>query len=106
MSTLAVKIDPLATAVTFTPDSLRLTLADGREVAAPLAWFPRLLAATPAQLFRAHTEAGIFSQWVGPKDVGAVATGWVSDRWFPERRALPMGFVVVRMGAGRAWEFG
>lgn len=32
--------------------------------------------ATPAQLFRAHTEAAIFSQWVGPKDVGADITHW------------------------------
>jgi uncharacterized protein YndB with AHSA1/START domain len=32
--------------------------------------------ATPAQLFRAHTDAEIFSQWVGPKDVGADITHW------------------------------
>ncbi|MBM3755064.1 MAG: DUF2442 domain-containing protein [Acidobacteria bacterium] len=29
-----------------TADALRLILADGREVTAPLAWFPRLLEAT------------------------------------------------------------
>ena len=49
MSTLAVKIEPLATAVSFTGDALHVVLADGREVSAPLAWFPRLLAATDAQ---------------------------------------------------------
>ena len=32
--------------------------------------------ATPAQLFRAHTEPEIFSQWVGPKDIGADITHW------------------------------
>ena len=30
-------------------DSLHLQLADGRELAVPLAWFPTLLDATPAQ---------------------------------------------------------
>ncbi len=46
MSTLAVKLEPLATDVSFTEDSLRVVLADGREVSAPLLWFPRLLHAT------------------------------------------------------------
>jgi hypothetical protein len=35
--------------VSFTPDSLVVTLADGRTVSAPLEWFPRLLRATPRQ---------------------------------------------------------
>lgn len=46
MSTSAVVIDSLATGVEITADALRLILADGREVTAPLAWFPRLLDAT------------------------------------------------------------
>jgi hypothetical protein len=64
MSTLAVKLDPLATDVAFTPDALRVILADGREVSAPLAWFPRLLAASPEQ--RAHWRligGGIGIHW-------------------------------------------
>ncbi|HEU4849432.1 MAG TPA: DUF2442 domain-containing protein [Terrimesophilobacter sp.] len=32
-----------------TADALQLTLADGREVSAPLFWFPRLLAATETE---------------------------------------------------------
>ncbi len=35
--------------VEVTEDLLRVQLTDGREVGVPLAWFPRLLAATPAQ---------------------------------------------------------
>jgi hypothetical protein len=35
--------------VRVTADTLRLTLADGREVTAPLSWFPRLLAATETE---------------------------------------------------------
>ena len=49
MSTLAIKFEPLAVEVSFTADSLRVQLADGREVAAPLAWFPRLQKATSKQ---------------------------------------------------------
>ena len=36
-------------AVRFDADSMWVHLEDGRVVAVPLAWFPRLLAATPEQ---------------------------------------------------------
>ena len=39
----------LVVEVSCTADVLRVVLADGREVAVPLAWFPRLRDATPAQ---------------------------------------------------------
>lgn len=38
--------------VRFDSEHLYIGLADGRELRVPLAWFPRLLAATPEQ--RAH----------------------------------------------------
>jgi Protein of unknown function (DUF2442) len=43
------KLPPLATGVRVDDEKIRVFLADGREVAVPLAWFPRLQAATPAQ---------------------------------------------------------
>ncbi|OGP83595.1 MAG: hypothetical protein A2Z08_10775 [Deltaproteobacteria bacterium RBG_16_54_11] len=49
MSTLAIKVDPLAVEVSVGTDALHVSLADGREVSAPLAWFPRLLKATKEQ---------------------------------------------------------
>jgi len=49
MSTRRVRIDPQAVDVSFTPDALRVVLADGREISAPLEWFPRLRAATSEQ---------------------------------------------------------
>jgi hypothetical protein len=45
----AVKLDATAIDVTVTDDFLIVTLADGRELSAPLAWFPRLLRATQEQ---------------------------------------------------------
>jgi hypothetical protein len=44
-----VKPDATAVDVTVMDDRLVVVLADGREVATPLAWFPRLLEATPEQ---------------------------------------------------------
>jgi hypothetical protein len=41
----AVKFDSTAVDVTVTDNRLVVVLADGRELAAPLAWFPRLLEA-------------------------------------------------------------
>jgi hypothetical protein len=37
-------------AVRFDEDTLWVSLSDGRTIAAPLAWFPRLLEASPKQL--------------------------------------------------------
>ncbi|MHB8905140.1 MAG: DUF2442 domain-containing protein [Melioribacteraceae bacterium] len=49
MNTLAVKVEPRIIDLSFLPDSLRVVLADGREVSAPLEWFPRLRDATDLQ---------------------------------------------------------
>ena len=42
MSTLAVKIDSHAVDVQIENNALHFILADGREISAPLEWFPRL----------------------------------------------------------------
>jgi hypothetical protein len=39
----------VVTQVTITEDELSLVLADGRRLAVPLVWYPRLLHATPEQ---------------------------------------------------------
>ncbi len=49
MFTSQVEIDATAAAVETDEDSLRVILADGREVCVPLVWFPGLLNATPEQ---------------------------------------------------------
>jgi hypothetical protein len=45
----AIRFDATAIQVSVTDDRLLVTLADGRELAAPLAWFPRLSDATARQ---------------------------------------------------------
>lgn len=42
MSTSAIKLNTHAINVHFSKTSLHFTLADGREISAPLSWFPRL----------------------------------------------------------------
>lgn len=49
MPTLAIRLDPTAVDVQADDTLLRVTLADGRELAAPLEWFPRLRDASPEQ---------------------------------------------------------
>lgn len=64
VSTLAVKLEPLARDARCTSDALHVLLVDGREISAPLEWFPRLLKATPKQ--RAHWQLigdGIGIHW-------------------------------------------
>jgi hypothetical protein len=49
MGTLDIKIEPLAVDVSFTTDALRVVLADGRVISAPLEWFRRLRNASDEQ---------------------------------------------------------
>src|SRR5580693_6104659 len=49
MSTLGRGNEALVVEVSCTSDLLNVVLSDGRTVSVPLAWFPRLLEATPAQ---------------------------------------------------------
>jgi hypothetical protein len=49
MSTLVESSEVTAVEVSCKADALKVVLADGRTVSVPLAWFPRLLAATPKQ---------------------------------------------------------
>jgi hypothetical protein len=49
MPTSAVEFDASAVDVRVSGEQLVVVLADGRELAAPLAWFPRLVNATESQ---------------------------------------------------------
>jgi Protein of unknown function (DUF2442) len=53
MSTLEIEVGDLrAAAVQFNATELIVTLADGRKIVTPLAWYPRLLAASVAERAR------------------------------------------------------
>ncbi|UCE03017.1 MAG: DUF2442 domain-containing protein [Candidatus Latescibacterota bacterium] len=44
-----IQVDTRVSDVRCTGDTLIVDLVDGRTISAPLAWFPRLLSATPEQ---------------------------------------------------------
>lgn len=48
----------LAKSIDFTDDTMNVHLLDGRIIGVPLAWFPRLLAATPEQRARGQIGGG------------------------------------------------
>lgn len=54
MATSAIEVDATAVAVAVDAGLLKVSLADGRELAVPLEWFPRLRDATPEQ--RSHWQ--------------------------------------------------
>jgi hypothetical protein len=54
MSSSLVEVSPRAEEVSVSENELTVSLTDGRRISVPLAWFPRLLHATPAQ--RSHWE--------------------------------------------------
>jgi hypothetical protein len=49
MGILALGADERVSAVAFTDEALSVSLKDGRTITVPLAWYPRLLHATPQQ---------------------------------------------------------
>ena len=49
MTTSEPSVDPRAVDLSLTDDDLTVERVDGRKVSVPLAWFPRLLHATPVQ---------------------------------------------------------
>jgi hypothetical protein len=49
MSISPAQPDPRARDVEFADDDFTVALSDGRKIVVPLAWFPRLLRATPDQ---------------------------------------------------------
>ncbi len=49
MSTLVLETEPLAIGVSVTEEELTVELTDGRRIMVPLAWYPRLLHASPLE---------------------------------------------------------
>jgi Protein of unknown function (DUF2442) len=49
MGILAIRADERVKYVSFTEESIRVDLMDGRTITVPLVWYPRLFNATPEQ---------------------------------------------------------
>jgi hypothetical protein len=74
MSTSAARGDARARDVTVTEDELIVALSDGRKIAVPLDWFPRLRSASPDQRERwTLLGGGIGIHWPGVDEDISVA---------------------------------
>lgn len=71
-------------AVAISDSMLRVTLKDGREIATPLAWYPRLQAATPAQ--RENVELSLSGIYWPDLDEDLSVTGMLRGVRPPKRR--------------------
>ena len=49
MTTLTLETEPIANQVTVNDEKLIVELADGRSLIVPLAWYPRLMSASPEE---------------------------------------------------------
>jgi hypothetical protein len=74
-----------ATAVRFDDDTMWVELSDGRTVGTPLAWFPRLLNASPAE--RAGVEIGPYGLHWEALDEDVSIAGLLAGRGDRTRRA-------------------
>jgi len=99
MSTLEIDVDDIRpVSVAFTADELVVTLADGRKIATPLAWYPRLRDAgtAGARTFRANgmgihwpeldEDLGIAGMLAGPPGVVTSPTARSAPRTAIRRR--------------------
>ena len=76
-----------ASSVRFDADSMWVDLSDGRVIAVPLAWFPRLLQATPEQLAQVEfSSRGLHWEALDEDISVAGLLAGVGDR----TRALPL----------------
>lgn len=103
MTILAIEIEaPEAIGVVVGDDTLSVDLADGRTLSAPLAWFPRLLHATPAERASWRLSGrGEGIHWPALDEdisVKGLLAGHASqesqaslDRWFKKRSAGDLG---------------
>lgn len=49
MTTLTLEIEPIASQISVTDERLIVDLADDRSLSVPLAWYPRLMYASPTE---------------------------------------------------------
>lgn len=100
MNTLVLEAEPAAAAVQVTEEWLTLDLVDGRTLRVPLAWYPRLVHATPQE--RDHWRllgGGYAIEWpdldehIGVEGLLAGRRSGEStpslQRWLEARKGLP-----------------
>jgi Protein of unknown function (DUF2442) len=89
MGILALKADERVAGVSFSSDSLSVTLMDGRVIGVPLAWYPKLLHATPEQLSHWKIAGGGYGIHWPDLDEDLSTEGLLRGAPAPRHRATP-----------------
>ncbi|WOD41587.1 DUF2442 domain-containing protein [Nodosilinea sp. E11] len=87
MSALAIQIDERVKDVHFTEDTISVDLMDGRSIAVPLVWYPRLLNASPEQLAQWEICGGGYGIHWEDLDEDLSTEGMLRGAPAPEARA-------------------
>jgi len=81
MSILESKFDPRAKSISFTTDEFLMDLVDGWRLSVPLAYFPRLLAATTEQREKYEISGGGVGLHWDEIDEDISVKGLLLGRW-------------------------
>jgi len=87
MSALAIQVDERVKDVHFTEDTISVDLMDGRSIAVPLVWYPRLLNASPEQLAQWEICGGGYGIHWEALDEDLSTEGMLRGAPAPEARA-------------------
>lgn len=89
MGTSALKADERVAGVSFSADSLSVTLKDGRVISVPLTWYPRLRHATAEQLNHWKIAGGGYSIHWPDLDEDLSTEGLLRGAPAPQNPATP-----------------
>jgi hypothetical protein len=89
MGILALNADERVAGVSFSAGSLSVTLKDGRVISVPLAWYPKLLHATPKQLNHWEIAGGGYGIHWPDIDEDLSTEGLLRGAPAPRDRATP-----------------
>lgn len=106
MGILATQADERVKNVAIVGDSLSVDLMDGRTIIVPLAWYPRLASATPAQLARWEIAGGGYGIHWPDLDEDLSTEGLLRGAPAPPppvpERAVPQGATTTPVRPARA----
>jgi hypothetical protein len=98
MSTSVLETEPVAVQVTVTNKKLMVDLADGRSIAVPLAWYPRLMYGSPKE--RQNWQLlgdGYAIEWPDLlTSMLALKGHWLADAAAKAKSRLSVGWLLVR----------
>jgi hypothetical protein len=104
MGILALGADERVAEVTFTANTLNVTMKDGRTITVPLTWYPRLLQATPKQRKHWKISGGGYGIHWPELDEDLSTEGLLRGAPAPQMKAAKKAVRTVRSASGSGWD--